>query len=358
MSRSQILAALKVGILTKSQADSLLIENSGDPAEAVTPAPSPIQTATIGNEEDLRFIRGFSDVFIAMGVGLLALGLLAALAPLGPLAGTVIAVIVMSVLADYFGRKKRAHLPTLICALAFLFFIGIAIRSLLEQIGVNSEILASVLSLVAMGLFYARIRLPFCIALIAISGLSLAYSLLSAAAPLLTDGSIGLFLILGGGVTFAGALYYDTKDIHRTTRFSDNAFWLHLLAAPLLIHGVALQMITAKAEKILYVLPVMTFETTEAIFVLVFIGLIALMALAINRRALIGSSLGYAALAIGFLTKTAGLGFGTSLTVTLLILGSLIIFLSVAWHPARNLFIKVLPNWRIFPPPYNPDYKP
>ncbi|WP_218014735.1 hypothetical protein [Candidatus Regiella insecticola] len=41
-----------------------------------------------------------------------------------------------------------------------------------------------------------------------------------------------------GLLAFAGAMYWDISDLRRQTRHSDIAFWLHLLAAPLLVHPV------------------------------------------------------------------------------------------------------------------------
>ena len=33
-------------------------------------------------------------------------------------------------------------------------------------------------------------------------------------------------------------MYYDLSDRTRTTRLADCAFWLHLLAAPLIVHSL------------------------------------------------------------------------------------------------------------------------
>lgn len=357
MTPDQIKAALKAGIITQSQADDMLGKAGNASSQAARPIEDEGNIAVIGNEENLRFIRGFSDVFIAIGVVLLAIGLSALSALMGGGLVYIGSALVMALMADYFGRKKRAHLPTLITALAFLLFTQKGVGGFLADTGMDSAITTSLITLGAMLLFYWRVRLPFCVALIALSVLSLFYTLLFRLAPDLTNGNVGWFLALGGLATFAVALYYDSKDLHRTTRFSDNAFWLHLAAAPLLIHGLATEAVTMKANMAFGLIPMVDFKESDAAIILIIIGFVTFVGLAINRRALIVSSLGYAAFAIGYLIKNTGLGFGTVITITLLVLGAAIVFLGAGWHHARGALLKILPKWRVFPPPYDPQYQ-
>ena len=168
---------------------------------------------------------------------------------------------------------------------------------------------------------------------------------------------MGWLVLFCGLVIFSVALWYDTQDKHRTTRFSENAFWLHFIAAPLIIHGLIIELISLNSERMFRVIPVVTLERADA-WLMMFIGCcLGLTALAINRRALLVSSLGYAAFAIGFLVKDTGLNFEWIVTSTLLLLGAGIMFLGVAWHGVRNQLIKLLPKWKIFPPPYDAAFK-
>ena len=48
---------------------------------------------------------------------------------------------------------------------------------------------------------------------------------------------LGFVLLLGIGV-FLFAMWWDASDRARTTRRSDVAFWLHLLAAPMIAHPI------------------------------------------------------------------------------------------------------------------------
>ena len=338
MSPKQIQAALDAGIITPSQAEKMKRGHS-----------APLDPAVIGNEDDMRFLRSFSDVFIGIGIGLLALGLWALSGLMGGGLSYLLAAGVMALMAGYFGRKKRQHLPTLITALAFLIFTH---KGLGGVMGVNSEIITALITIGAMLTYYVFIRLPFCIALIAISVIFLIFALAGQFAPSTLQGNKSWLFILCGFTTLCVAIFYDMKDTQRLTRFADNAFWLHLTAAPLIVHGLAFRAAVAKSDMLLGLVPVLRVEKTDAIGLLVIVGLVGVLGLALNRRALLVSSLGYAGFAIVYLFSGSGVGFGLSLALAFLLLGAAVIFLGAGWHKARNILIKVLPKWKIFPPAY------
>ena len=348
MTPKQITEALKAGIISESQAEAMRAKHST----------ADTNRAQIGNEDEMRFLRSFSDVFIAIGVGIFASGLSVVAGLLGGGISFIGAAAVMWIMAEYFGRKKRAHLPTLITALAFLIFTQRGVHVVLGNMGLGGDIITAIITLGAMLLFYLRIRLPFCIALIALAGLYLAAALVNKIAPEFLTAQFGLGLFLSGLVIFGVALAYDMRDKHRTTRFADNAFWLHFLAAPLIIHGLALQTVALKKDVLFGFVPMVSLNQGDAAIVMVIVAIITFIGLAINRRALIVSSLGYAAFAMGYLFDGTGLGFGTVIALTFLLLGAAIIFLGAGWHSARNALLKILPKWPIFPPAFDPHYKP
>ncbi len=345
MTPEQIKAALDAGIISDAQAAAMR-EKSG----AANP-----NASVIGNEDDMRFLRSFSDVFISLGLGLLSLGLLAIVRVMGGGILFLAAALFMFFMAEYFGRKKRQHLPTLVCAMFFLWFTHLGAAGLVSKIGLGGDITAAMLTTLAMVLFYFRIRLPFCVALIAISLLYLFYAVLLKLAPSLVRSNLGIFVVLGGLVTFTMALLYDLRDEHRTTRFADNAFWLHLISAPMIINGIALSMGIISMER-LFTFKVPMIQGESAWIIMLLVVIVAIIGLAINRRALLVSSLGYAAIAIFFLIKETKVDWTTGLPLTLVVLGALVVLLGVAWHQTRNRLIKILPNWKIFPPEYDPDF--
>lgn len=353
MTPEQIDAALEAGIISADQAKAMRAR--------IAPKPAPgfpgDEGAVIGDEDNMRFLRSFSDIFIAIGIGIVILGLGVTGALFG--GGTVYigAALIMALMAEFFGRKKRAHLPTLLCALAFLIFTLRGVGSAISGFAWGGDILTALITLGAMLLFYLRVRLPFCIALIALAALYLGFSILSAIAPGMWSGQKGLSIFLGGLITFLAAIMYDMRDKHRTTRFSDNAFWLHFIAAPLIIHGLALQFATLKKELLFNLVPIVTLDKGDAVMILLLVLVITVIGLAINRRALIVSSLAYAAFAMGYLFKGTGMEIPTLIAVTLLLLGGAIILLGTAWHGVRNRLLTVLPKLPVFPPPFDPHFK-
>lgn len=336
MTPKQITQALEAGIITPAQAAKMRGETA------------PASEAMIGQEDEMRFLRSFSDVFIAIGLVILALGASGFFSVMGGGPIYLVAAAGAGLMAEYFGRRKRAHLPTLILALAFLVFMQ---RGMAAVIGVDG-VLSAMITVGAMALFYWRIRLPFCIALIAVALLYLLFAVLGQIAPDLTRNHLGWVLLVCGLLIFGAALAYDTRDTHRRTRYADNAFWLHFLAAPLIIHSVALMSIRAKADVLFGFVPMVEIASGDAVFILIAIGFLTVIGLAINRRALIVSSLGYAIFALVYLFDKTGLGFGMSVIVALIALGAAIVFLGAGWHAARNILIKFLPKWKVFPPPY------
>jgi len=342
MTEEQIKAALDAGIIDAKQAAAMRSANLPRAANDKT-------ESVIGNEDDMRFVRSFSDVFIAIGIGLFALGLWGLGGILGGGTSYLLAAGAMALMAAYFGKKKRQHLPTLITALAFLLFTQAGLGQLIG----GSGIMTALITIAAMVAYYAFIRLPFCIALIAISLIFLFFALAEQYLPGMLEGNRSWFFVIAGLSTFAAALWYDMRDLHRTTRFADNAFWLHFTAAPLIVHGLAFKAAVANSELMFNLIRVPDVSSSDALFLLLIVAALGFVGLAINRRALLVSSLGYAGFAIVFLFSSGGVGFGSSIVFALLLLGAAIIFLGAGWHPARNQLIKLLPKWKIFPPAYD-----
>jgi len=352
MTDAQITAALDAGIISQAQAEAMRALPVG------RKNPDGVKgtqlEAAIGDEENLRFVRGFSDVFIAIGIGLLILGISALAALLGGGVSFIIAALITALMAEYFGRKKRSHLPTLLTALAFLVFTLKGVSGLL---GGTNDIWTALIALLAMAGFYWRVRLPFCIALMTLAGLYLGLTIISTIAPDLTRAKFGWVMAFGGLLTLMGGIYYDSKDLHRTTRFSDNAFWLHLTAAPLLIHGSVLELVKTQSTQVLGFVPMIDINSGDAFVMLILVGIVSAAGLILNRRALLVSSLIYAVIAVGYLLAKSGLDLGLAVTLTLVLVGGAVVLLGVGWHPLRNIMIKALPKSRFIPAAYDPNFR-
>src|SRR5690606_4441479 len=130
---------------------------------------------------------------------------------------------------------------------------------------------------------------------------------------------------IAGLAIFALAMRWDMSDRGRTTQRADVAFWLHLTAAPMIAHSL------------FHLLGV--FEGNEmgigkAVMVIALYVAFGLVALTIDRRALLVSSLAYVLFALYALFHKAG-AVDLSAAVTALVLGSARLLLSALWHRAR-----------------------
>jgi hypothetical protein len=125
---------------------------------------------------------------------------------------------------------------------------------------------------------------------------------------------------------------WDSSDPARVTRRSDVAFWLHLLAAPMIVHPVFT----------LLGLNDGTATIGEGLVVVALYVALGITALAIDRRALLVSALAYVLFALSELFKQVG-AVELSIALTALIIGSALLLLSAFWHQARSVVVHRLP---------------
>ncbi|MGN6059218.1 MAG: hypothetical protein ACTHOI_11630, partial [Sphingomicrobium sp.] len=141
-----------------------------------------------------------------------------------------------------------------------------------------------------------------------------------------------LVLLLGIGV-FLFAMWWDASDRARLTRRSDVAFWLHLLAAPMIAHPVFTLLGVTNG----------TIGTGEGLLVVALYVLFGLTALAVDRRALLVSALAYVLYALTELFKQFG-AVELNVALTALVIGSALLMLSAFWHQARAAIVRPLPE--------------
>jgi hypothetical protein len=315
------------------------------------------------DEEHFRLLTGFNDIFvgIAATILLLAVGWIGQyfgpkIGDDGPSwVGPLFAAATAWGLAEFFTLKRRMALPSIILLLAFaggiFFATWLAAVMIVGEDNVSPQgmfVLAGVASAVACAatwLHWRRFKVPITVAVgaaaIAALVVTLVASLLIGSEPELigvAEGrriqSIleGVALLLGIG-TFLFAMRWDASDRRRETRRSDVAFWLHLLAAPLIVHPV------------FSLLGLTTGEATVggALVVVLLYVVLALVALAIDRRALLVSALAYVLWAINALFQQSG-AVELSVALTALVIGSALLLLSAFWPNARRLVVGPLPE--------------
>lgn len=305
------------------------------------------------DEESFRLLTGFNDIFVSIAAMLMlvATGWLGNSVRLfapehgpSPLIGFAIAGTAWG-LAEYFTRTRRMALPSILLLLAFaggLFagfgiLFGVLFDATDTELG-DGRIVAGTLALAAaltaggVWLHWRRFRVPITVAAGAATVAGLSLSLIVAAVPSLSEHLLPLLLVAGIGV-FALAMWWDMSDRTRTTRRSDVAFWLHLLAAPMLVHPIFAMMGMLQG----------TAAPAQATIVILLYVALGIVALAIDRRALMVSALVYVLYALSSLFESSGavdLSFG----LTALIIGSALLLLSAFWTAARRFVVGYLPG--------------
>lgn len=306
------------------------------------------------DEERLRFVSGFADVFVTIGL-VLFLGSLAYLAGRHlPDAATAAAVAAASwALAEFFTRRRRMALPSIVLLCCFALSVFLAVGGFAAGEGAAglraprlgwigglvrpggdplAGAVAALATAAAAALHYLRFRIPITVAAgIAALGTTVVM-LLRLAAPEATERLADAILLALGLGAFALAMRFDLADPERRTRRTDIAFWLHLLAAPLIVHSL-FDAIGVGAGLVA--------PGTAAIVLAIFLGLAA-VAVLVDRRALLVSGLVYAGVAFSSLIRGAGLA-DTTVPVTLLVLGAFVLLLSAGWAPLRTRLLAAAP---------------
>lgn len=345
-SESDLDAAVQAGALSPESADAFrdYIATSRE-----TPAV---------DEEHFRLLTGFNDIFVSIATLLMLLAagklgsLLGTLYPatanampfaLSTLGGGLTVAVLAWGLAEYFTRKRRMALPSILLLLAFVGGVLMTLTGLqtivLHAFGIDTPsqqtmlVSLALIALMVAGaawLHWIRFMVPITVAAGAGALAATAIALVTGLVPGARD---ALFpMLLGAGVLlFAFAMYWDMSDRERRTRRSDVAFWLHLAAAPMIAHSL------------FHILGVFDADMSVGMagVVLVLYIAFATLALTVDRRALLVSSLAYVLYALYFLFRQTGaVELGTALTG--LVIGSALLTLSAFWQPMRRAMLRLL----------------
>ena len=354
-----------------------------------------VATAPSG-EEELRFIRNFHDVFLAIGIVLLAVGLAVAVSVYvttsgieDPQVGAITTGALfagcgalMWGLGEVFARRRRLFLPAIAIVISLtgfmivatgLLYAGVLVGTGFDGTGLDWSrmppelrwgiLLAMAMAFIAPFAFYLRFRLPFSLGL---TGGGIAAFIVVAAMIANFEATMEYLPLLSlvlGILLFAAAVAYDARDPTRTSRYSDNGFWLHFAAAPLILNGTfgligmafgnefggggSAALIQSAAEG-------QGQATAHAALSLLVVAALGVVSLLINRRVLIVSTLITTGVAIGVLMNAVGMGAGGLAASTLIVLGAFVLILGGSWHTVRRALLGwVKPDgaWaRIFPP--------
>ncbi|MEO1161625.1 MAG: hypothetical protein AAFW74_14440 [Pseudomonadota bacterium] len=297
------------------------------------------QSPSRPDEESFRFIRSFNDIFVTIAIALVLFALNSLLSGISE-AVSMLAIAAGSwAMAEYFTRRRRMAFPSIVLLGAFVVSVFFAVAELLSLSVNNDDTAAAVGAIaaaVAAGAHWLRFHVPITVA----AGMA---ALVVFAIALFGVDSTPSVVMLGGGLaTLAVAMLFDTRDRQRVTRKADIAFWLHMLAAPLIVHGLftMLGILTG------------SLSSAQAGAVLAFYAVFGLLALVIDRRALLVSSLIYVLYAASTLIASSGFQDYSS-GITALAIGVFLLLLSAGWSHLRALVVKIMPRAvrDLVPPP-------
>ena len=336
-SDSDIAAAVAAGILT------------ADAAQALRDHANAARSTVAVDEEHFRLLTGFNDIFVSIAAAIL----LASVAWIGqtiytPLAGLLVAGTAWG-LAEFFTRIRRMALPSILLLLAFAGGVFATQAGVLVQYGETwlgndpdeqlMYAIAGGTALVTAGatwFHWRRFMVPITVAAGTLASVATVIALIVAGiGPDNLNHTAILSMVLVGGVgVFAFAMNWDRSDRVRQTRRSDVAFWLHLLAAPMIAHPLFTLLGVTENDAI---------SVGAAIGVIGLYLAFALVALAIDRRAMLVSALAYVLFAMTQLFREFG-AVELNVALTALVIGSALLLLSAFWQSARGKVLGFMPQ--------------
>lgn len=342
---------------------------------ALTQAPAQSVAESDNNDadENIRLIGGGNDLFVTIGTILLGAGLFfivsTFLAEQPIMLALALAVACWGV-AEFVTRQHRMRLSSTVLSLFFTAAVTTAISIWVWQ-AYNISSIDQPLKLLAMrsiigtaGLtlfgtviaasivYFWRFRVPILAGVVAVALTGLAFLFATLALyDGVTNGSVSLPVLedlpnvlrdalyvplICGLAIFGCGVALDLHDRERVTIWSDCAFWLHVVSAPLLVHPLFI-MATGQNVIVGQIEPGMDATIMLAVLIVVFVY----VALAIDRRSLLIPTLAYfGTLGIYYLVNGAANTTGIPpFSLILLVVGALIMVFGAGWQRIRRLII-------------------
>lgn len=359
--------AVRRSIITVQQRDGIV-------ALATTPGQLPAEPETAaGTDEPMRLVGGGNDLFVTIGILLLFAGALFALQSYPQATVPVMAAILgvfAWLVAEFVTRQKRMRLSSTVLGLGFIAAVttllsiwlerqtGIAsIQSPLEVLALRPQAAGYAAALfggtaVAAIVYFLRFRVPIMAAVLALSFTGAAFffatlyfydGVVEGQVALPTIDQIPSVLskalyvpLVCGFAVFATGLALDLRDRERFTVWSDCAFWLHVISAPLLVHPL---FILATGQDVVFgrIEPGASASIMLGLLIVAFVY----VALAIDRRSLLIPTLAYfGSLGIYYLVNSAANSTGIPpFALILLAVGAMIILFGAGWQNIRRLIV-------------------
>lgn len=282
------------------------------------------------DEENFRLLSSFNDIFVLIACSLILFPVFAIVKD-SSLSAAFASVMVLSwILGEYFILRRKMALPAVFLVLSCV----ISAINLGSSLGQNAtmEILLSVsFGVVVAVAHWFRFRVPITIA----GGIAATvFMVMIIVLERFPDamGVVTFTAFVCGILVFCLAMVWDSKDTQRVTYRSDVAFWLHLVAAPLMVHPVFFFMGFYD-------------DSVASLSIAVVLGLyacITLVSVVIDRRSLMVSSLVYVLITVArVLTEQQAVV--ESFSVVAVVMGIVLLALSVFWQLVRRKVVAGLP---------------
>ncbi len=294
------------------------------------------------DEEHFRLVSGFNDIFVVIACILLLISVWRMGTELGAWFGPLLQTATAWGLAEYFTRKRRMALPSIVLLIAFVVGVYATGQHLLtvyllnkNEIVLMSKTGIALISFgmaLAAGLHWLRFKVPITVAAGIASLVAGSISLLEGLVPVAQDW-ITAAIFVSGVLVFMFAMWWDTSDTLRHTWQCDVAFWLHLVAAPLLVHPVFTSLGVFGEQTTLW----------QLVAIALLYGFVALISISVDRRALMVSALAYVLYAFSEILEHYGV-VSLRFAFTAFIIGSGLLLLSAFWHSCRAALIGRYPD--------------
>jgi hypothetical protein len=286
----------------------------------------------IADEEDFKLLTSFNDIFVVIACSLLLLSAAWVIEPINEAMAYFVVAGLSWLLAEFFVIRRKMALPAIVLLVSF---VGAIFSGVLEVTGnpltEESLMAAGFVATLAAWLHWRRFHVPITVAAGTAAAVSFVVALLLSLYPPL-DEWLMTILFVGGLVVFALAMRWDSSDLKRVTGKSDVAFWLHLMAAPMIVHPVFSSLGIFEGNQSL----------SNGLVVLALYLVVTTLSLIIDRRAFMVSALIYVLVALTELLEDYGLE-GDTFAYVGVVIGFSLLMLSGFWARVRTYILNFLP---------------
>jgi len=312
----------------------------------------------LADEERFGLVGGLADVMTAVGL-LLLLGGVAFAFAFVPVVSILIVLSASWAFAEHFTRQRRMTLTSFVLFAAFALaalagLLSVAMMFPGDRSGywtawaaispLGGLIIAFGTAMVC-GLYWLRFKLPFAYMTAAVAAVNVGVHVVHLVAPNASAGVVSFMLLLVGLWLFAVAMWWDMSDVRRETRRADIAFWMHW-AAGYQIAGASFRLLLGVSGgptgwERLDAFATMPADGGAAIAVICLFAFFCFVALVIDRRSLLMSSLIYVVPATATLM---GAFQSTTMTMTAMLTGGFLVVLAAYWRQMRGRLLAQMPD--------------